>query len=212
MLSVFTETMPTHVTEEIEKFCEEVAPGQMPVYVPVAPEGEAEIDKCHVNVDEHVKSHGGTPIYGWIIWQSPALLHALFHCNWLSPSGELIDITPKVDGETKILFLPDPANQWKGRYVPSRRKARRTDPVIARFVSLNDQMDKIRVKYLPGQPFSSSDARSSMALMFESASLALAVSGSWNSTPGDRSRTVADRRARRKAERNRRKQQRRRGA
>lgn len=210
MLSVFMETMPTHVTEEIKKFCEEVTPGQLPVYVPVAPQTEAEIDKCHVNVEEHIKSHGGTPIYGWIIWQSPALLHALFHCNWMSPDGELIDITPKVDGETKILFLPDPAKQWKGRYVPSRRNARRSDPLIARFVAVNDQMDKIRVKYLPGQPFSSIDAQSSMALMFESSMLVLTVSGSWKTNPGEVARAAADRRARNKAERKRRKQQRRR--
>ena len=35
-------------------------------------------------------------------------IEADLHCVWKEPRGNFIDITPNVDGEEKILFLPDP--------------------------------------------------------------------------------------------------------
>lgn len=211
LLSMLTEKMPVQITEEIERFCEEVVPGQKPVYVSVKPELNAEVNRCHVNVEHHVKAHGGTPVYGWIIWQSPALLHAEFHCNWQSPAGELTDITRKGDGETQILFLPDQSVKWNGRVVPSRRKARRRSPAMDRFVAIYEQMDKIGAKYLAGQPYSSVDQERYLKLMMESATIALAISNSWSINTGEKARLAADRKVKNKAERQRRKQQRRRG-
>ena len=166
-MSVFVEKMPTEITEEIERFCEEIAPGQTPVFVSVQPQPNAVIDGCHTNVEQHVKANGGTPIYGWIIWQSPALLNAVFHCNWLSESGTLSDITPKSDGETKILFLPDPARRWEGRCVASRRKGRRSGRPIGQFVTIMEQIDRIKAKYRPGEPFSLVDQQRTLNLMME---------------------------------------------
>lgn len=133
-LSKFTERVPASVSEEIEQFCEAVAAGQKPVLVPVVPQAEAVVNRCHVNVADHVKRHGGAPAFGWIVWQSDVLLHAEFHCNWSDPSGALIDITPKADGEKAVLFLPDPNTRWAGRLVPSRRTARLKNPLIERFI------------------------------------------------------------------------------
>jgi len=209
--AVLTEKMPVQITAEIERFCEEVAPGQKPVYVRVKPENGAEFSGCHVNVEYHVKAFGGTPVYGWIIWQSPALLHAEYHCNWLSSNGELSDITPKVDGETQILFLPDQIVRWNRRVVPCRRKARRRSPAIDRFVAIYERMDKIRAKYLAGQPYSSVDQEHYLTLMMESSTIALAISNSWSIITGEKALLAADRKVKKKAERQRRKQQRRRG-
>lgn len=211
LLSMLTEKMPVQISEEIERFCEEVAPGQKPVYVPVKPEQNSEVSRCHVNVEHHVKALGGTPVYGWIIWQSPALLHAEFHCTWLSSNGKIFDITPKADGETQILFLPDQIVKWKGRVVPSRRKTRRRNPAIDRFVALYEQMDKIGAKYLAGQPYSWVDQERYLKLMMESATIALAISNSWSINTGEKARLAADRKVKNKAERQRRKQQRQRG-
>lgn len=210
-VSVLTEKTPVQITAEIERFCEEVAPGQKPVYVPVKPEKEAEVSRCHVNVEHHVKANGGTPVYGWIIWQSPALLHAEFHCNWLCSNGELLDITPKVDGETQILFLPDQIVKWNGRVVPSRRKARRRSPAIDRFVATYEQMDKIGAKYLSGQPYSLVDQERYLKLMMESEQSALAIKQSWKINTDEKARLAADRQRKKKAARQRRKQERRRG-
>lgn len=209
LLHVFDERTPKEITDEIKRFCEEVTPGEQPFFVPVRPESGAVTSECHPNVERHVKAQGGEAVYGWIIWQSPAVLHAEFHCNWRSPDGKLIDITPKADGEAEILFLPDQRHQWSGWAVPCRRKARRTDPMLAQFISVMDQIARIQSKYLAGQPVSPIDANRLIGLQRRASNLMLAVSRSWGNSRRP-AKGAAERRAEKKAERQRRKQQRRR--
>ena len=70
----------------------------------------SEPDNCHINVWVQCDKHGGKPQYGWIIGQDLKnnFLEARFHSVWLSPEGELIDLTPRNDNEKRIMFLPDP--------------------------------------------------------------------------------------------------------
>jgi hypothetical protein len=208
MASVFEEKLPVQITEEIERFCDRIAPGRKPVYVPVRPAAGARVSRCHVNVEGHVRVHGGGPVYGWIVWQSAALLHAEFHSNWLSPAGEMIDITPKADGEDRVLFLPDSNGWWEGRLVPSRRQARRDDPLLARLLTAFVDRDRIRAKYRVGEPASWLDIARHGRLQLEIARLMGAVAASWGRSRQDR--TNAGRRAKRRAERRQRKEQRRR--
>jgi hypothetical protein len=49
-------------------------------------------------------------------------LEAEFHSVWLNPAGELIDIIPKLDNETEILFLPDSNRVYEGKLVENIRK------------------------------------------------------------------------------------------
>ncbi len=61
---------------------------------------------------------GGATVLGWCIWERPGInLHATFHTVWKSWNGELIDVTPKPDGEARILFLPDPTLVWEGKRI-----------------------------------------------------------------------------------------------
>jgi hypothetical protein len=62
---------------------------------------------CHLNVAHMVRQHGGTVQCGWMIWSSPMLVDAEFHAVWKSPTGKFCDVTPRVDGEEMVLFLPD---------------------------------------------------------------------------------------------------------
>ena len=39
-------------------------------------------------------------------------LEAVHHAVWHRPDNTLADVTPKVDGEQRILFLPDPARPF----------------------------------------------------------------------------------------------------
>jgi hypothetical protein len=64
--------------------------------------------QCHMNVLHRVRTHGGKRRNGWLIWESAMFAEASFHCVWESPDGELVDLTPRDDGEEHILFLPDP--------------------------------------------------------------------------------------------------------
>lgn len=84
-------------------------------YTETAPEyqGGYCLDNCEA---EQIKTNCET-VYGWIIWQDKkrrfieAELHAV-----VKKDGKLVDITPRVDGEIKILFVKD-----------SERKPRRID-------------------------------------------------------------------------------------
>lgn len=151
MKSCLFETTPQVVSQEIGKFCEGIVPGGVPVYVPVKPLAGAEENRCHVNVGGHVMAHGGEAVFGWIIWQSQVLLDAEAHCNWRSPHGELIDITPKMDGEAKVLFLPDPNMEWEGRMIPSRRVARIDSAKVVQLIRILDEIGQLHAKYRPGE-------------------------------------------------------------
>ena len=78
------------------------------VYVPVRPAKWAVAEYCTANVVAKVKVAEGQPVAGWCIWYAPGdLIEGEYHCVWKSPTGELIDLTPKPDGERQILFVPD---------------------------------------------------------------------------------------------------------
>jgi hypothetical protein len=66
---------------------------------------------CHINVAHRVREAGGTVVPGWIVWQAwfDEVEH---HAVWQPPgSTDLIDLTPRPDGEDKIVFLPDPSRR-----------------------------------------------------------------------------------------------------
>lgn len=79
-----------------------------------------EPQECHLNVRCHVKTHGGSVVNGWMIWDYEpfTFAEAEFHCVWRSPAGLLVDLTPKVDGESEILFLPDPKTMLRPGKTP----------------------------------------------------------------------------------------------
>ncbi|XQW85682.1 hypothetical protein ACOYR1_02800 [Thalassotalea piscium] len=70
----------------------------------------SEPNNCHLNIMVQCEKHGGQAIDGWIIGQDTShnFLEARFHSVWLSPNGELVDFTPRIDLEKRIMFLPDP--------------------------------------------------------------------------------------------------------
>lgn len=77
---------------------------------------------------------------GWLIWIMPGvmMIEAEFHSVWVSPTGEMIDITPKAQGENKILFLPDKKLKYKGFQINNMRlnispKIRLVDDLILMF-------------------------------------------------------------------------------
>lgn len=69
-----------------------------------------EAGHCFVNCLVQQKLHQGNVMFGWMIWQDTAALfgEAEFHCVWRDSGGVPHDITPRVDGEKRICFVPDP--------------------------------------------------------------------------------------------------------
>lgn len=52
--------------------------------------------------------HGGEMMYGWIIWEDKkkGFIEAEYHAV-IRRDGILLDITPRVDNEKHVLFVPD---------------------------------------------------------------------------------------------------------
>lgn len=99
-------TTPGVITEIIENFAASL--GGPPQFVPVRQDQYGLFNWCSDGVLEKVSNEGGGIRFGWTIWEWPKiLLTAEFHAVWITPSGELIDITPKPHRETRIVFVPD---------------------------------------------------------------------------------------------------------
>ena len=118
-----TTVTPALIDDSIRALCSRLVPDGVPIYVSVHPEHDAEIEDCFVNVARKVNREGGTILHGWQIWDwVGVLVEAEFHAIWVSPDGANVDLTPKKDGEQRILFLSDPARRWTGQYIDNVRQ------------------------------------------------------------------------------------------
>lgn len=100
------ETTPASITHVEEIFAQEL--GGKPQFVPVVEDRYGLYGWCSDGVIEKIKHDGGLIRFGWTIWEWPGIfLTAEFHAVWGSPNGNLVDITPKPQGETRILFVED---------------------------------------------------------------------------------------------------------
>lgn len=116
-------TTPKSISEGILELCSDIVHSATPEYIPVRPPHDANIDDCFVNVAKKVESEGGSILHGWQIWEwIDVMQEAEFHAIWEPPTGERVDLTPKKNGEDRILFLPDPPRRWTGNYVDNVRR------------------------------------------------------------------------------------------
>jgi hypothetical protein len=142
-------TTPKRITPAIRKFCRTIDPTQTPVYVPVQPDRGAEPNMCFPVVNQKVQRDGGSIQHGWTIWEWPSfMLEAEFHAVWVTPDGTYLDVVPKVDGERRILFLPDSQRVWERKVVPNRRKALRCyNPILDEYLATAKEMDELSIRY-----------------------------------------------------------------
>lgn len=65
---------------------------------------------CLDNCEAETMRSGYPTVFGWVIWEDrrPAFIEAEFHAI-IRRGSELIDITPRTDGERVLLFARDPA-------------------------------------------------------------------------------------------------------
>ena len=146
-------TTPPDISSEIMQICQQLDPTQLPVYVPVRPWESSRVDSCFFNLPEKIAVDGGGIQHGWTIWERPDLLvEGEFHAVWVSPEGELIDITPKRDGETEILFLPDSKRTWTGELVDNVRMPLIDNEITRLLIKSSKQSFEIRKKHYRGGP------------------------------------------------------------
>ena len=147
---------PRAITEAVRSFCRGVAAGSQPVYLDARPVPGAAPDDCFAVVARRVALRGGERVLGWQIWEHPGLMiEAEFHAVWRDPSGRLADITPKPEGISSILFLPDPSRSYEGRQVNNIREPLWDTPEVREFIAAADArfefMDRDERSYQHGK-------------------------------------------------------------
>jgi hypothetical protein len=92
---------------QVRQLCAQLSDAP-PIFLPFTRLGRYRIHQCHANVFHRVRTYGGERINGWSIWENSWYAEAVFHCVWQTTQGKLLDITPRLNGEVTILFVPDP--------------------------------------------------------------------------------------------------------
>ena len=136
--------VPDKVTSPVKRLHNRIAPNERLQYVKVLIESDAEINECFPNLERKIKRDGGGIQYGWAIWYLPGILmEAEFHAVWVSPKGELIDISPHQIQFKEILFLPDSGTVYSGRQINNIRIPLNKDPRMKEYIRLHEELFKI---------------------------------------------------------------------
>lgn len=136
-------TTPSVITPEIRELCRSISVHE-PVFVAVNAAPDSLYNECFHNVDTFIEKHGGQRILGWSIWQrANVLIEAEAHVIWKSPTGDIFDITPHTKNETSILFLVDHQMTYSGNCITNIRKALTSSPLVAEFIGLYNERDRI---------------------------------------------------------------------
>lgn len=132
-------TTPSEITRPIRGLIEQLNRGGQAVYLPVRPESDAIVNECFPNVEAKISRSGGRMLCGWQLWEWPHVMaEAEFHAVWVSPEGEMVEITPKPNGETCILFVPDERRHYTGIAVDNVRIPLRDDQLIRHFIRASE--------------------------------------------------------------------------
>ncbi len=146
-------TTPRDITPEIQELCQTISEYE-PVFVPVIADSKSLINECFYNVDAYIAEHGGQRVIGRSIWQrANVMIEAVAHAVWKSPDGELIDVTSHGNEISAILFLATPKMTYEGNVIPSIRKTLTASLLVAEFIALYDERDKIASE-TPGNTYS----------------------------------------------------------
>ncbi|SEJ01382.1 SEC-C metal-binding domain-containing protein [Frateuria terrea] len=135
---MYTTTTPARIDSSVRHLIESLAPGGQASYLDVRPEPGAAFDGCFSNVRAKSERDGGRMLCGWQLWEWPrVLVEAEFHAVWLSPGGQMEEITPKRHGETSVLFVPDERCGYEGKVVDNVRVPLDDDQLIHHFIRVS---------------------------------------------------------------------------
>jgi hypothetical protein len=110
------------LSKGILKLARQIDATMTPEYVAVEPGENCLHGNAFENVALVIRRNGGSVQHGWRMREQPsAYVEAAFHAVWRRPDGLLIDVTPRTDELTEILFLPDSRMVWQGEDVEPRR-------------------------------------------------------------------------------------------
>lgn len=141
-------TTPAAINENVLRLKAKLGLNTEPVFVPVCDASEFKAGHCFNNVRLKIQRDGGSLQHGWIVWESPkTIVEGEFHAVWVNPAGEYVDVTPKVDGETQILFIPDPNQIYQNVPVDNVRVLLTDEPSFVQSVQMVEKLAQLRIKY-----------------------------------------------------------------
>ncbi|TFI58420.1 hypothetical protein E2493_09805 [Sphingomonas parva] len=147
------DTVPRELTPELLAFCGTIS-DEAPCFVPSVPGTGAVLGSCFDNVAREVERSGGSIVHGWAIWHlRGAYYEAEHHGIWSTPGGELLDVTPQLNGAPKLLFLPDLCATYDpARFRRNVIEAEAGNAVAAEFVRFARRRSEIVDSYRAGSP------------------------------------------------------------
>lgn len=150
---------PARVSEALEALCEKVSPGNTPEFIQVEPNPKFIPDNCYPNVEQLVAGNGGSPEFGWAIYEWPRVWFEFqHHAVWRDPDGKLRDQTPRADNEVVALFLP--ANlPYRGVHVDTQLFPASDSPEILRMTEIQKKINDLKAAYFNKVGFTIDDGR-----------------------------------------------------
>ena len=100
---------PYKVTGLVRRFLQTLESAGTPVHLPFV---LAWLDYlagyCMSNTEAEAHRSGATVVYGWLIWEDRrhSFIEGEFH-SVVMGDGRLRDVTPRHDGDRRVLFAPD---------------------------------------------------------------------------------------------------------
>lgn len=154
------ETTPSGVTDKIMELCGGILADAESVYIPVVAQKWSLPSECFPNVECMVREQGGQQVNGRVVWQwMNIIVEVEIRSVWRSPEGELIDITPRANGEREILFLHDAGMVYSGQSIGNVKLAINGLPLAAELVDFGDRIDAVMCSYKPGTEIPLSELR-----------------------------------------------------
>ncbi|EKG84078.1 hypothetical protein VCHE16_3529 [Vibrio paracholerae HE-16] len=147
-------TSPESIDGNILEFCKLISDSE-PVFIDVEPEDWCRQSCCDLNVNEYIKANGGQIVCGYKLWYNkPNYIEGERHAVWKGNDGSLKDITFNADGETRVLFIADvaenqlslEANKHKIRWGKTKQ--------VQDLISFQEEAESM----IPTQTMSDSDA------------------------------------------------------
>jgi hypothetical protein len=102
-------TTPRAISGAVKRFLGSLESAVNPVFLPFTFASTDYIaGHCHQNCEAEHKRTGAEIVFGWMVWEDEAasFIEAEFH-SVIRRGRHLKDITPRRDGEKRILFAPD---------------------------------------------------------------------------------------------------------
>lgn len=144
---------PKCISNDVLEFCKQINSDSNPRFIDVRNEEFGKEGECFENVKNFIKKYGGKELIGWAIWEIPqVMLEAEFHCA-VKMKDKIIDVTPRINNEKQIVFIPDPQKKYTGQSIDNLRYPIINSKVVKDFIKISEENALLQNKYCkPGDP------------------------------------------------------------